>query len=81
MHLVPRYSGIRQQSAEEKRRRAQQAQFRNTFEWGGLAEAGGSQVPEVPIKGLSVQELSEWIEGQKHSVLYVAGLRKQAVAG
>ena len=81
VRLIPRYSSGRQDEAEQSRRRAHGPGFRNAFVWAAWPKLEIIRLLKSRSRGLSIQELSDWIEGQNHSILYEAGKRKEPVVG
>ena len=81
VRLIARYSAGRQEEAEQSRRIAHGPGFRNTFVWAAWPKLEIMKFLKSRSRGLSIQELSDWIEGQNHSILYDAGKRKEPEGG
>ena len=75
--LKPRWQGAVQDRAEELRRAARDRRFRNTWEFAAWPKLEVLNFLKSRSRGLSVQELDEWIlKQEKHSIIYRDGQRK-----
>ena len=75
--LQPRWPGAAQDKAEELRRAARGRRFRNTWECAAWPKLEVLCFLKSRSRGLSVQELDDWIlKQEKHSIIYRDGQRE-----
>jgi hypothetical protein len=75
--LKPRWQGAAQEKTEELRRSARDRRFRNTWECAAWPKLEVLSFLKSRSRGLSVQELDDWILKQKrHSIIYHDGQRE-----
>ena len=69
--LLPRWVGKRQQDAEQRRQQARKERFRNLSEWAAWPKL--EVLKFLKARGLSIQELDDWILESDHEILFTAG--------
>jgi hypothetical protein len=66
--MLPRWSGDRQQAAEQLRREGRNERFRNMSEWATWPKL--EVIRFLKARGLSIQELDDWILQSDHEIVF-----------